>query len=70
MGKLSTNGQRNTQLLTHLDQNSIEKLALSPENRSLVRDTKTFFSSPKTELLRIFHFGMIQVVCCRYLRRF
>ena len=70
MGKLSTNGQRNTQLLTHLDQNSIENLALSPENRSLVRDTKTFFSSPKTELLRIFHFGMIQVVCSSYLRRF
>ena len=43
MGKLSTDRQRNTQLLTHLDQNSIEKLALSPENESLVIDTKTFF---------------------------
>ena len=56
MGELSTNRQRNTQLLTHSDQNSIEKLALSPESKSLVIDTKTFFSRPKTELLRIFHF--------------
>ena len=43
MGKLSTNRKRNTQLLTNLDQNYIEKLALSPENKSLVSDTKTFF---------------------------
>ena len=34
MGKLSTDRQRNTQLLTHWDQNSIEKLALSPENKT------------------------------------
>ena len=40
------------------------------ENSCRKRDTKTFFSRPKTELLRIFHFGMIQVVCCSYLRRF
>ena len=56
MGKLSTKRQRNTQLLGKIDQNSIEKLALYPENKSLVRDTKTFFSRPKTEPLRIFHF--------------